>query len=37
MMSKTVPVRVLIVDDHGMVRFSLRVYLETFPTLCVVG
>ncbi len=37
MTTKTVPIRVLIVDDHGMVRFGLRGYLETFPTLCVVG
>jgi len=31
------PVRVMIVDDHGMVRFGLRGYLETFSALSVVG
>ncbi len=31
------PIRVLIVDDHGMVRFGLRGYIETIPTLKVVG
>ncbi|MBE2269380.1 MAG: response regulator transcription factor [Anaerolinea sp.] len=33
----TAAVRVMIVDDHGMVRFGLRGYLETVPTLRVVG
>ncbi len=30
-------VRVLIVDDHGMVRFGLRGFIESVPYLCVVG
>lgn len=30
-------IRVLIVDDHGMVRFGLRGYIETTPSLTVVG
>lgn len=37
MTTNTIPVRVMIVDDHGMVRFGLRGYLETFPALRVVG
>jgi two-component system, NarL family, response regulator LiaR len=31
------PIRVLVVDDHGMVRFGLRGYLESVPNLQVVG
>ncbi len=31
------PIRVLIVDDHGMVRFGLRGYIESVPNLQVVG
>lgn len=31
------PVRVVIVDDHGMVRFGLRGYIETMPGLQVAG
>lgn len=31
------PIRIVIVDDHGMVRFGLRGYLETMPGLEVVG
>ena len=31
------PIRILIVDDHGMVRFGLRGYLESTPGLTVVG
>lgn len=31
------PIRVVIVDDHGMVRFGLRGYIETIPSLLVVG
>jgi DNA-binding NarL/FixJ family response regulator len=30
-------IRVLIVDDHGMVRFGLRGYIESVPELQVVG
>ena len=30
-------IRVLIVDDHGMVRFGLRAYIELVPALRVVG
>jgi CheY-like chemotaxis protein len=31
------PIRILIVDDHGMVRFGLRAYIESVPNLSVVG
>lgn len=31
------PIRIMIVDDHGMVRFGLRGYLETVLALQVVG
>ncbi len=31
------PIRIIIVDDHGMVRFGLRGYIETIPSLQVVG
>src|SRR5512146_2371238 len=31
------PIRILIVDDHGMVRFGLRGYLQSTPGLTVVG
>lgn len=37
MTTNNAPVRVMIVDDHGMVRFGLRGYLETFSALSVVG
>lgn len=33
----TGPIRIVIVDDHGMVRFGLRGYIETMPDLQVVG
>src|SRR5215207_9098868 len=33
----TSPIRILIADDHGMVRFGLRGYIETMPGLRVVG
>ena len=31
------PIRILIVDDHGMVRFGLRGYLASVPYLTVAG
>ena len=31
------PIRVLIADDHGMVRFGLRGYIESMPELQVAG
>jgi DNA-binding NarL/FixJ family response regulator len=31
------PIRVLIVDDHGVVRFGLRGYVQSVPYLTVVG
>jgi DNA-binding NarL/FixJ family response regulator len=31
------PIRILIADDHGMVRFGLRGYIETMPGMEVVG
>lgn len=31
------PIRIVIADDHGMVRFGLRGYIETMPGLRVVG
>src|SRR5689334_9244664 len=30
-------IRILIVDDHGMMRFGLRGYLQSTPGLAVVG
>jgi NarL family two-component system response regulator LiaR len=36
-MSEIKPVRVLIVDDHGMVRKGLMVYLKNRPGLEIVG
>ena len=33
----TPPIRILIADDHGMVRFGLRGYIETMPGLQVIG
>ena len=36
-MDDTQQIRILIVDDHGMVRFGLRGYLQTTPGLTVVG
>ncbi len=35
--TSTSPIRIVIVDDHGMVRFGLCGYIETMPGLCVVG
>jgi len=32
-----VPIRVVLVDDHQMVRVGLRTLLESFPTLAVIG
>jgi len=31
------PVRILLVDDHAIVRRGLRVYLESFPDLTIAG
>jgi len=36
-MSNPSSIRIMIVDDHGMVRFGLRGYLETVPTMHVVS
>ncbi|WP_162909855.1 response regulator [Aggregatilinea lenta] len=36
-MTQTAPIRVLIVDDHDMVRSGLEVFLETFEDLLLVG
>lgn len=33
----TSPIRILIADDHGMVRFGLRGYIQTMPGLLVIG
>ncbi|HVO42740.1 MAG TPA: response regulator transcription factor [Aggregatilineales bacterium] len=35
--TETPEIKILIVDDHGMVRFGLRGYLQTTPGLTVVG
>ncbi|MEP7289243.1 MAG: response regulator transcription factor [Chloroflexota bacterium] len=35
--SPETPIRILIVDDHGMVRFGLRGYLQSTPGINVVG
>lgn len=35
--NQTEPIRVVIVDDHGMVRFGLRGYIESTHELQVVG
>jgi DNA-binding NarL/FixJ family response regulator len=37
MVANNSPIRIVIVDDHGMVRFGLRGYIETIPALKVVG
>jgi NarL family two-component system response regulator LiaR len=31
------PIRVVLVDDHKVVRYGLRTYLESFPDLEIVG
>jgi two-component system, NarL family, response regulator LiaR len=31
------PIRVVMVDDHKLVRYGLRTYLESFPDLEVIG
>ncbi len=36
-MNNTVNIRVLIVDDHGMVRKGLQTYLKNLPDIQVVG
>ena len=36
-MRETAPVRVVLVDDHPMVRLSLKVALSTAPDVMVVG
>lgn len=36
-MDDTQQIKILIVDDHGMVRFGLRGYLQTTPGIAVVG
>jgi two-component system, NarL family, response regulator LiaR len=36
-MNNPEPIRVLIVDDHGMVRKGLMAYLGNRPDICVVG
>ncbi len=36
-MNNPEPIRVLIVDDHGMVRKGLMAYLGNWPDICVVG
>jgi DNA-binding NarL/FixJ family response regulator len=33
----TPPIRIVIADDHGMVRYGLRGYIESMPGLQVVG
>lgn len=36
-MMNGLPISVLIVDDHEVVRRGVRAFLDTFPDLCVVG
>lgn len=36
-MSKTTPIRVLVVDDHGVVRRGLAAFLHAYPDLKLVG
>lgn len=36
-MTKTQPIRILIVDDHAVVRAGLASMLSTQPELCIVG
>ncbi len=36
-MTETAPIRVLLVDDHDMVRRGLAVFLDTFDDLTLVG
>lgn len=36
-MNKQTPIRVMLVDDHDMVRSGLAVFLETFDDLALVG
>ena len=36
-MTETKPLRVVLVDDHHLVRAGIRAVLETYPQVCVVG
>jgi NarL family two-component system response regulator LiaR len=36
-MSTQNPIRVLVVDDHGMVRRGIVIYLKSSPDIQVVG
>jgi NarL family two-component system response regulator LiaR len=36
-MSSSAPIRVMIVDDHGMIRKGLMVYLNNRPDILVIG
>jgi NarL family two-component system response regulator LiaR len=36
-MNESAPIRVMIVDDHGMVRKGLIAYLSNNPEICVIG
>src|SRR5260221_10055074 len=36
-MTQTEPIKILLVDDHDMVRRGLAVFLEAFPDMVLVG